>query len=229
METETTEIVPTPTLNGAPMKPADMVAAAQERAEVVANIIRRQGLAKRISGKEYVQVEGWCTLAAQYSLVPSVQWSKPLETGGFEAQAELRRMDNGAVVATAQAECGTYGDGPWMERAAYAQRSMAETRAVSKVCRVALSWVMVLAGYEVTPAEEVPDGGFDDRPRQSGGTIKAAEGERKMKAKYKGECYLCGNAINVGDGMIFMLSNKKAKHDPPCMEEPPVIEAEPVE
>ena len=33
---------------------------------------------------------------------------------------------------------------------------MAETRATGKAMRVALSWVMALAGYEATPAEEMP-------------------------------------------------------------------------
>ena len=38
--------------------------------------------------------------------------------------------------------------------------SMAQTRAVSKAFRLALSWVMTLAGYEPTPAEEMKSGGL---------------------------------------------------------------------
>jgi hypothetical protein len=34
---------------------------------------------------------------------------------------------------------------------------MAQTRACAKVLRTCLAWVVVLAGYEPTPAEEMPD------------------------------------------------------------------------
>ena len=34
---------------------------------------------------------------------------------------------------------------------------MAQTRATGKACRLAFSWIMALAGYEPTPAEEMPD------------------------------------------------------------------------
>lgn len=37
-------------------------------------------------------------------------------------------------------------------------RSMAQTRACAKAMRNALAWVVVLAGYKPTPAEELPDG-----------------------------------------------------------------------
>ena len=36
-------------------------------------------------------------------------------------------------------------------------RSMAQTRACAKAFRNVLSWVIVLAGYKATPAEELPD------------------------------------------------------------------------
>jgi hypothetical protein len=32
---------------------------------------------------------------------------------------------------------------------------MAQTRATGKACRLAFSWIMSLAGYEPTPAEEM--------------------------------------------------------------------------
>ncbi len=145
--------------------PKELIAEATEKAAAVKDVIERQGLFSLISGKKYVQVEGWVTLAAMYGLVPSIESTTqiPAGPGGWEAKAELRRMDTGMVLATAEAECGTEGDGDWLTRASYAQRSMAETRAVSKVCRIALSWVIVLAGYSVTPAEEVPRDGFQDR------------------------------------------------------------------
>jgi hypothetical protein len=43
--------------------------------------------------------------------------------------------------------------------------SMAETRALSKVHSMALRWIVVLAGFSPTPAEEVPQGGTEDDDR----------------------------------------------------------------
>ena len=148
-----------------PRSPKEIIAEATEKAAAVADVIEKQHLFAQIQGKKYVQVEGWVTLAAMYGLVPSIESTTQISTepGGWEAKAELRRIDSGLVVATAEAECGTEGDGDWLTRPSYAQRSMAETRAVSKVCRIALSWVIVLAGYSVTPAEEVPRDGFQDK------------------------------------------------------------------
>lgn len=193
--------------------PAQVLADAQDRAKLVAGVIRDRKLFARVGHKDYVQVEGWTTLAAQYNLVPSVAWSRPLESGGFEAQAELRRMDSGAVVATAQAECGTANDGEWIDRAAYAQRSMAETRAVSKVCRIALSWVMVLGGYEATPAEEVPREGFPDRG--------SPNHERLIPLRFAGDCTECGYRIAAGTKALYNFSAKSARHaEGECPSEP---------
>jgi hypothetical protein len=44
----------------------------------------------------------------------------------------------------------------WAKRPGYARRSMAVTRATGKAFRLGFSWIMTLAGYEVTPAEEMP-------------------------------------------------------------------------
>jgi hypothetical protein len=41
---------------------------------------------------------------------------------------------------------------------------MAQTRATGKACRLAFSWIMSLAGYEPTPAEEIP---LSDEPPPS--------------------------------------------------------------
>jgi hypothetical protein len=67
---------------------------------------------------------------------------------------------SGQVVGAAEAMC-THSENTWRNRDEYALRSMAQTRAVSKALRLPLGFVMQLAGYEATPAEEMPtdDGG----------------------------------------------------------------------
>ena len=44
----------------------------------------------------------------------------------------------------------------WSGRDDYALRSMAQTRAVSKALRLPLGFIVALAGYEATPADEMP-------------------------------------------------------------------------
>jgi hypothetical protein len=75
------------------------------------------------------------------------------DNGVYIAIVELVRMSDGACISRASAECGE--EKPWNTRAKYARRSMAQTRATGKACRLAFSWIMSLAGYEVTPAEEM--------------------------------------------------------------------------
>jgi hypothetical protein len=131
-------------------------------ANALAELIRAQGLASRIQGREYVQVEGWTTLATMLGV--TAREVATVETDGvFTATVELVRMSDGAVISRASAECGSpdeldrRGKPLWANRPRYARRSMAQTRATGKACRLAFSWIMRLAGYEPTPAEEMPD------------------------------------------------------------------------
>jgi len=132
--------------------PAALVAGASEMAGTLASVIRAQGLATRIQGREYVQVEGWTTLATMLG-VTAREVSTVENDGIYTATVELSRMSDGAIISRASAECGE--EKPWNSRPRYARRSMAQTRATGKACRLAFSWIMRLAGYEPTPAEEM--------------------------------------------------------------------------
>lgn len=56
-------------------------------------------------------------------------------------------------------------------------RSMAQTRACAKAMRNALAWVVVLAGYRPTPAEELPSRQDDGDPAQNGGATPPSREE----------------------------------------------------
>lgn len=140
--------------------PGALVAGASEMAGTLANVIRSQSLAVNLKGKEYVQVEGWTTLATMLGV--TAREVQTTETDGiYTSTVELVRMSDGAVISRASAECGApdetdrYGKPIWSARPRYARRSMAQTRATGKACRLAFSWIMRLAGYEATPAEEM--------------------------------------------------------------------------
>lgn len=137
--------------------PAEQLAEARERARVLVEVVREQGLAKKLGGqKEHVQVEAWQFLGSQFGLIADIEWTKELEDG-WEARAALIRLADGAVLTHADAECRR-AESNWKNRDSYAIRSMAQTRAVSKVFRNALSSVMVMAGFSGTPAEEMDHG-----------------------------------------------------------------------
>jgi hypothetical protein len=134
------------------VSPATLVSGAAEMAHELASVIDKQKLFTVIQGKKFVGVEGWTTLAVMLGCVAR-EVSTTEHDGVYVAVVELVRMNDGACVGRASAECGE--EKPWNTRPKYARRSMAQTRATGKACRLAFSWIMLLAGYEVTPAEEM--------------------------------------------------------------------------
>ena len=148
-----------------------LVQGAREMAGALADVIERQKLATVIQGRKHVNVEGWTTLAVMLGVVArEVQTTE--QDGIYTAVVELIRMNDGACISRASAECGD--ESPWNKRARYARRSMAQTRATGKACRLAFSWIMALAGYEPTPAEEMPD------TRQSDDDLLISSAQHKM-------------------------------------------------
>jgi hypothetical protein len=167
---QATEVMPATTEAPPPTNlfsgdPEQRLEAARRIANALAPIIERQGLYVTISGKRYVLHEGWTTLGAMVGLFAYVTETRPTpERDGWEARVEIRRLD-GTVLSAAEAECRR--DEPhWQDRPSYALRSMAQTRASAKAHRLLLGWVMTLAGYEPTPAEEMTAEAIAEGPRE---------------------------------------------------------------
>lgn len=154
MSDATTPAPPTTTVPDHPL------ASATKLARVIREFVGQQGLVTEIAGRPYVRVEGWTTLAALQG-VTAREVSVVEQDGVYVATVELRRVGDDTLISRASAECGAAdevdreGRPIWADRPRYARRSMAITRAVGKACRLAYSWIMVLAGYEPTPAEEL--------------------------------------------------------------------------
>ena len=136
--------------------PAEMVEGATAQAKVLSNLIEKQKLYSVISGRKYVRVEGWVPLARMNGVIPREISNERQEDGSYVARVQLVRLSDGQVLTEASAECGGPGEKMWNDRAPYARRSMAATRATGKACRLAYSWIIALAGFEATPAEEMP-------------------------------------------------------------------------
>ena len=151
------ELAPTSTLFGT-NNPGDVVVQAAAVARTLEDVVRRQNLIVRIGQSEHVRVEGWTFLGTMLGVFPVVEWTRPVledeKTVGWEARVEARTKA-GDVVGAAEAEC-LRSERTWKGRDDYALRSMAQTRAVSKALRLPLGFVMQLAGFNPTPAEEMP-------------------------------------------------------------------------
>lgn len=137
--------------------PAAFVAGYVKVANTLSGVVREKQLFKRIGTKDHVLVEGWTLLGSMLGVFPVTVWSRPIETNdttGWEARVEARTRD-GQIVGAAEAEC-LRSETTWRSRDDYALRSMAQTRATSKALRQPLGFVMTLAGFNATPAEEIP-------------------------------------------------------------------------
>jgi len=132
-----------------------------------------------LNGKRYLKFEDWQTVARFYGVTVKVASSKPIrfqigeqEVIGFTATAEALLVPTGQVISSAESMC--LNDEPkWHSRPKYEYvdgrrkrvglepvplfqlRSMAQTRACAKALRNVMAWVVVLAGYCPTPAEEM--------------------------------------------------------------------------
>jgi hypothetical protein len=133
--------------------PVEIIRRASETADALAAVLNDRKLTKRIGQKDHVLVEGWTLLGTMLGVFPVVEWTRQVPDG-WEARVEARTLA-GQVVGAAEAEC-LRTENTWKGRDDYALRSMAQTRAVSKALRGPLGFVVTLAGYEATPAEEMP-------------------------------------------------------------------------
>ncbi len=138
--------------------PEGTVSLATRMATALKDIVEKQKLYAVIQGKKYPQVEAWMTIARMDNVVAREVMGGILrhEDGSYEATVELIRLSDGMVIGRGSALCGTNGDKPWVDRPEPARRSMAVTRATSRAFRQQYSWIMALAGYEPTPADEMP-------------------------------------------------------------------------
>lgn len=153
-------------------EPREMIALATTMANALRDIVERMHLYADINGKKYPTVEAWMTIARMDNVVAREvpDGIAALEDGSYEATVELIRLSDGAIVGRGSALCGAEGDiagkTDWSKRPRHQRRSMAVTRATSRAFRQHYAWIMVLAGYEPTPADEMPR---DERPTDSGG------------------------------------------------------------
>lgn len=146
--------------------PSELVRQSSDVAGLCKEIVTRTAL--EIQGRKFVRVEGWQSIATAHGCVAGCDKVERVD-GGFKAIGEIRRMSDGALLARAEGFVGE-DEATWFggeqhtrngvktlpKRPDYAIRAMAQTRAISRVCRSAFAHCVVLmdAGLSTTPAEE---------------------------------------------------------------------------
>lgn len=132
--------------------PITVIDKATKVATRLAGVIKQQHLYADIRGKHHVTVSGWTLLGSLLGVFPITVWTRKLENG-WEARVEARTLA-GNLVGAAEAQCLT-SESSWSNREDFALRSMAQTRATSKAMRMPLGYIVQLAGFDATPAEEM--------------------------------------------------------------------------
>lgn len=190
--------------------PKELVRQSTDIAELCREIVVASSVV--IQDRKYVRVEGWQAIATAHGCVASARDVHPVD-GGMVATGEIRRMQDGQLIATAEGFVGVdeptwYGGETEVwdrktrkrvprtlpKRPEYAIRAMAQTRAISRACRGCFAHVVVLmnAGLSTTPAEEVPYGGFVDtfaeesKPAEESKSAKPEKPEDPEERRVKG-------------------------------------------
>ena len=148
--------------------PFVVVERATRTANALMEVVRQKGLVTHIQGRDHPRVEAWTLLGSMLGVFPQVEWSRPIERDGvrgYEARAIATTLA-GATVGAAEAEC-LASEVNWRGKPDFAIRSMAQTRAISKALAGPLRFIMVLAGFEGTPAEEMDNVKTNRQPVKS--------------------------------------------------------------
>ena len=164
---------------GLSVPPAMVLGNAQIAAKALGEVLKNKPKPVIINKEQYLEYEDWQTLGQFYGYTVKTGAAEMVDIDGVKgakASASLIDIHTGLFLGGAEAYCmrdeekwGTrakyewQGSGnsshrvkigeesvPWFQLA-----SMAQTRAGAKAFRNRLAWVVVMAGFKATPAEEI--------------------------------------------------------------------------
>lgn len=162
-EIEPVDVPTTRSLVIAGNTPEDILRNAGTVAASLRDLIEQQDLAVSVGrGGKHVEVGGWQAAGSMLGalggtpLHAETVWSRRADREGlivYESRCEIRTLA-GEIVGAAESLCSSQ-ERNWSHSDEYAVKGMAETRAESRAWRRAIGWVIKLAGYNPTPAEEI--------------------------------------------------------------------------
>lgn len=160
----------------------DKIGLAGNIADCLKDVLEKQGLTVSLNRKnpneKYVTAEGWNTLGTILGTYARTEEVVPVDFTtakiAYKARVSIVQGDN--VLATAEAIATSKG----FQKEEHQIYSMAQTRAMGKAYRMAFSWIMKLAGYQPTPAEEMMEEMRKENKKSNG---FSPEQKKKLKEK----------------------------------------------
>lgn len=138
-------------------EPEQIAAFGRNAANTLKNIVNESKLSVEIQGHGYLKFEGWQAVANFFGCTARTENTKPILEGdkviGFEARASVHDKQ-GRVLSVAEGSCSR-DERQWGSKPLFQLRSMAQTRACAKALRNVFAWVVVMASFAPTPAEEM--------------------------------------------------------------------------
>ncbi len=166
---------------GLTLHPVEVLENAKVAARALKDVLSTKPKKLILGGEQYLEYEDWQTVGQFYGYTVKTEDAVPVEVFGVpgaKAKAYLIEYHTGLIVGSAEAYCMRDED-KWSTRAKYEWQdgphgrrrvkvgeepvpwfqlaSMAQTRAGAKAFRNRLAWVVVMAGFKPTPAEELED------------------------------------------------------------------------
>ena len=209
---------------------------ARRAAVALKDVIDQTQAVVKIGTSEHLKSEAWQTLGHFYGLAARTPDEKTRfvqygDVRGFEVTAELWNIAAQTMVSEATAMC-LNDEEKWGVRTKYEWRgpkenrhrvavgtesvplfqlrSMAQTRAISRVHANALKWVVVLGGWSPTPAEEVEgqnvpaDGDAPaEMPKE-----KPKSGSPLITEKQRKRMYAIGKGAGMNDEQMHDMIGK---------------------
>lgn len=159
----------------------------QVLADDIKRFIQTNRLSTNVQGKEFPQAEAWQYALNRLNIIPQVGKVKNLSTDEelkYQASVLLIDILTGKQVGKGFAVCSNKEQGKKYYQE-FAICSMAQTRAIGKAARVSLSFLMKLAGYEPTPAEEMDYDTNKPEPNKAPQATKAPAAKADTKTQEK--------------------------------------------
>jgi len=157
--------------------PEAQLAYAQKAADALMKRVEKKPRKIMMGGKQYLEFGDWQTVSRFFGATAGTDWSRAVERDGkiigYEARSVVHQ--HGKIISAAEAMC-LRTERNWRGRDDFALRSMAQTRASAKALRNAFGWVVELAGYASTPAEEMEEENGSGNPFPDNKTGKEDNG-----------------------------------------------------
>lgn len=192
---------------GLALTPKNHMIVVEEVAKKLAEVAHAHGLYKQIGQSKHLRIEGWQLVASLMHVSVKITGTHFLDFGqvhGWEAFAEMIEDATGQTIGRAEGMCLSDEEN-WGLRPRYDKteagrgekimapvplqqlRSMAQTRAASKVLSNRFKYIAVLGGFAGTPAEEMTgnehgeqgNGGVAQPQRKSAGGPVISEAQSK--------------------------------------------------